>query len=55
MAAIDGADIEVSSRYGTWDPDDLHGRPAGRAPARARQRQQHRTGLPADGSDLPAG
>ena len=54
MAAIQAADIRVSSRYGTWNPDDLTvDPPAGPRPAPGSGSSS--TGLPADGSDLPAG
>ena len=54
MAAIEAADIRVSSRYGTWNPDDLAvDPPAGPRPAPGRGSST--TGIPADGSDLPAG
>jgi len=55
IAAIRDADIQVSSRYGTWNADDIVvDPPAGPRPAPGSD-DTSGTGVPADGSDLPAG
>ena len=53
--AIEAADIDVSSRYGSWNPDEFAVEPPpGPRPASG-SGDGSGSGNPADGSDLPAG